>query len=194
VGDSLNITTAAIGELPWRPGELRGSLNQLFRWAEQHALTAHDWYIREKKSKSRWSKSLRVLAIASLAVGGLVPIISLASHEAVDSGWGYVALAVGASFVVADRGFGFSAAWMRYLKTAAALAVEISSRQLEWVKLESALLGQEPTPEQAAERIEFLREFCVGVDGMVAAETEEWCTEFSSGLNQLATALASRDK
>ena len=64
----------------------------------------------------------------------------------------------------------------------------------QWVRLESALLGQEPTPEQVLERIDFLRSICVQVDSTVTAETEEWCTEFSSGLNQLASALTSRER
>jgi hypothetical protein len=82
---------------------------------------------------------------------------------------------------------------MRYLRTAAALSAEIGSRQLEWARLESALLGEEPTAEQVAERIDFLRSFCGRIDGMVEAETEEWCADFSGGLSQIASALAARE-
>jgi hypothetical protein len=192
MGKSLNIGRFPIGEINWRD-QRRGTLDQIYRWAEQNALTTYDWYMREKESKSRWSKSLRVLAIIGLVVGGLVPVVSLATDESLDARWGYVALAIGASFLVTDRGFGFSNAWMRYLRTAAALSLEIGSRQLEWIRLESELLGQEPTVDQIQDRIDFLRSFIVEVGRMVETETAEWSTEFSAGLSQLSSTLVARE-
>jgi hypothetical protein len=89
-------STAAI---PW--------IEPLFLYLEAHALVAIDWYLEDKRSKARWSRSLRVLTILLTAGGGLVPLLRASGVETLRAEWGYVLLALAAACIGLDRFFGF---------------------------------------------------------------------------------------
>jgi len=75
------------------------------------------WYEKYRKGKRVASRLFRGLAIAAVAVGTLCPLIdaALKSPSWAFGQWGYVAFALAAAFVGADKFFGVSSSWMRFM-------------------------------------------------------------------------------
>ena len=65
-------------------------LSSLYSITEKATLDAIRWYISKKRSKSRWSRSLRSLSILFGVVGLVVPLVSPLTGILLT--WGYIAL------------------------------------------------------------------------------------------------------
>ena len=96
---SDDLSSEASPKLQWSDEHVRDSLEVLFRFAELHCMQSIDWYMREKKSKSRWSRLLRAAAILLGAAGALVPLVHAARPEGIAVEWGYVFLALAAAAI-----------------------------------------------------------------------------------------------
>ena len=145
-------------------------------------MEAIDWYLNEKRSKSRWSRGLRVAAILLGAAGALIPLLNLANNQVFDVRWGYVAFALAAAAVALDRFFGFSSGWMRYLTTAVRLQRLLADFQLQWATRCARLEGTTPEPAQVAELLTLLRQVLSAILKEVERETISWAQEFQSNV------------
>lgn len=166
------------------------ALERLFRWVESEALAIHGWYLREKESKAKVSKSLRILAISLLTTGAIFPVLSIISDGGIRSELGYIAFAFGGGVVLLDRGFGYSSSWSRYMATGAALATVISKHQVAWAAW--ALMnstGPDPDVVEPLERI--IVPFASEVSDLLESETKMWATEFVENLSSLHSSLPS---
>jgi hypothetical protein len=186
-GDSVPAGDLSKGPIPdfstTEGGQLEDCL-RLFRWAESEALNAYSWYLREKERKSRASKILRILAVCMLTMGAVLPPLSLLTDKAVKPEWGYILLATGGGAVLMDRGFGFSASWVRYVKTSSAISSRIARQQMEWTVWRIGI----PTPS-AAECAEFaeasIRPFLLDIQDLIEAETNMWASTLGDHLTEL---------
>jgi len=94
---------------------------------------AINWYLKRKGPISSISKILRIAAILTGTIGGLLPLLHaplLAAFfgqevQNLNGQLGYVFLALAGAFVLADKVFGVSSKWMRYPNL-----LEISLRQI----------------------------------------------------------------
>jgi hypothetical protein len=149
---------------------------------EGRAVETIDWYLNEKKSKSNWSRGLRVAAILLGAAGALIPLLNLANNQVLDIRWGYVALGLAAAAVALDRFFGFSSGWMRYLITSFRLQRLLADFQLEWAARTARLEGSTPEAEQVTELLTLLRKVLSAILEEVERETISWAEEFQSNV------------
>lgn len=174
-------------------GEPAERLEELYRWSEERAVEAIEWYRRDRIWKRRWARLLR-FGSAAFAVGGLTaPLLDLAGAVAHGTSWGYVGLALSAACYGTDRVFGLTSGWMRDVSTAQALQRRLEAFQFDWASecVREVLGPTEGTAGEAAERcLGVLRRFCEDVSDMVRTETSEWMLEFRASMTQLPTQSA----
>ncbi|MFF3439393.1 SLATT domain-containing protein [Streptosporangium sp. NPDC002721] len=165
----------------WRvPEEV---LRRMYLEAEERAVEAYTWYMRDRVKKRASSKTLRGAAIVLAAAGGLQPLASAAGAGG-GLGWGYVLLASAGVCVALDHFLGLSSRWMRDMVCAQEIQSRLHDFQLDWAVLNARdALDQRPIPVE--EYLDLLRTFITDLSAIMTRETGEWVTEFQSGLAQL---------
>jgi hypothetical protein len=110
----------------------------------------------------------------------------------VDAQWGYIAFAAAAACVAADKSYGFSTGWIRFMKTQLALERALSDLHYDWMGLVAKLADQQPTSDQIQVMVQRLKDFVVLVRAQIEQETDAWVLEFQSNLADLASAVKSK--
>src|SRR5262245_5391908 len=130
----------------WSPEVLAGkeaaeAIPAIFGYVENAAASSMAWYAQRKLGKARASRSLRALAIVLAIVGGLTPII----HGMYPQPWiaqlGFALLALAAGAVAADRYFGVSSGWIRYVTAMLAIQRALADFRLDWSGLLLSVAG-----------------------------------------------------
>jgi hypothetical protein len=96
-----------------------------------------------------------------------------------------VAFATAAALVLADKFFGLSSGWMRFIKTQITLERALTEFRCDWVMLLSKLPAQSPPPDQILLLLQRVKDFSSLVYAQVQQETEAWILEFQSNLAEL---------
>jgi hypothetical protein len=185
--DDLDLT--AFPPLSWSRAEIRHSLDEMYAWGERLASDAINWYMAEKRTKSRQSRALRAGAIILGTAGAAVPVAALAAGRMAVGNWGFLLLALAGGCVAFDRFFGYSSAWLRYMATATSLRAQLVDFQTTWAKEMVAMGAREPDRTDAVRLIEFVRTFAWNVNDTVRVETEAWLIEFHTRLTELESRL-----
>ncbi len=159
--------------------------DRLYQTVEAQVSEIIQWYLARKEGPKRISQILRLFAIVTLTLGGLIPIVA-AQLQQYDrwSQWGYVIIALGGAALALDRFGGFSSSWMRFISTTLRLQGLLSAFQLDWA-ICRANMATPPTTEQAVELLEQLKAFRAAVWTEVQAETDSWIQEFKSSMVEL---------
>ncbi|MFC1404900.1 MULTISPECIES: SLATT domain-containing protein [unclassified Streptacidiphilus] len=174
-------------------GEPAERLEELYRWSEERAVEAIDWYQRDRRWKRRGARTLRYLAALSGVAGAVLPLVHLTGVWNGAADWGYVLLLLAGACLGADRAFGLTSGWMRDVSTGQALQRRLEAFQFDWASecVREVLGPTEGTASEAAERcLGVLRRFCEDVSDMVRMETSEWMLEFRASMTQLPTQAA----
>lgn len=143
------------------------------------ARTHAAWYRRKKKTVQILSKALRLTAIGFLTMGGIAPLLAQADLP-VGLHTGYILLAIGGSCLLADRIFGVSAAWARYM--VAAIDIEALSETFRASVVATESSGEE---DKRIVIMQLCREFTDGICTIVSSETKVWVQEFDNSRNEL---------
>jgi hypothetical protein len=145
---------------------------------DRYAIRARDWYLSDKRSKRRYSRLFRALAIAFSVAGGIAPVI--ATHDRINLTWGYVSLALAAGCFAADNLFGLSAAWMRNMA---------SAQRLDRLRFEFHLAWTSGARDAIHADIDNMLQLLAGyareVFSIVEGETIEWRIHFEGSLREL---------
>ncbi|MFJ6167817.1 SLATT domain-containing protein [Micromonospora orduensis] len=166
-------------------------LAAVFAWAEASAEAAIRWYLWRKTSRSRWSKACRGLAIAFGVGGGLVPLVHAANASMPTPEWGFVLLASAGGFLLADRLFGFSSSWMRFMHTQAVLQSELNQIRVGYLAWLSRNAGRDtPSLEQVEEFFHLVEALVSATARAVVQETSMWADDLLAHLEQTAAGLA----
>lgn len=188
----------------WNPAQTTSSLNDLYAVTVKTADAHITWYRKHVVAKRLGSRTLRLLAIVFVAIGTLAPLsqavwssaAGLLQNPAPTSTthfeWGYLAFGVAAVCVGADKFFGVSSGWIRYIKTQMALEMALSEFKYDWVVLVAKLRSDEPTIDRIPALLQRLKDFIVQVHLQVQQETEGWIIEFQSNLADLEKTIKSQ--
>jgi hypothetical protein len=167
------------------------SLAELFDWAEDNAQAAIEWYLREKKRKARWSRSLRMLAVILLTLGGAVPLAALTASRPALGNWGFVLIALAAGCMAYDRFSGYSSAWLRYMATATSLRAQLTEFQLTTSRWMATLGGEEPGADDVLPMLDTIQSFLRAINESIRGETQSWLAEFDANLSDLKSQVGS---
>jgi hypothetical protein len=185
-----NLDPVPLAEVVLDPADPRAYLLALREFVDERAGDAIRWYLYHKVSVSRWSKWMRLMAIAIATLGTLMPLIgstpvlSWLGTEATGN-YGYGLLALAGAMILGDKLFGLSSRWMRYMTTAMALQRHQAEFEMDWAALWLDIGDQQPSSEQQAQVLRLLRNFRLAIVTEVEEETRIWVAEFESGLAQL---------
>ena len=155
----------------------------LYRWIESAAIETVNWYLTEKRSKARWSRCLRVVAVVFTLLGSLAPFIAVGTDKPWYALWGYPCLAIGAGSVGLDRVFGFSSSWMRYQAAVASIQRIMIGYQLRWAEITN-ISDPSNHPDPTA-LIEIIDKFADDLSALVDGETQNWAREFRGHVSRL---------
>ena len=178
------------------------ALESIRQYAERKVLAEWSWYQRKKQWNAGRSQWLRWLALLLSILGGLVPLLIALFSGRPDWPWftrafgsvqfaqlGYVLLAVAAGFVLMDRYFGYSTAWMRYIVAMQTIEKAREAFRLDWTVMARKLpLVQSGTPEHndlVESMIQRARAVIADVKEASERETQTWIVEFQGSLAQL---------
>lgn len=174
-----------VAGLKWGDEETQESLSRLFRYAEIQAKEKISWYRTKKKSKQFTSLFLRCLAIIFAILGGLCPLIGGSAFGAELSKVGYVLLAVSGGFLLFDKLFGTSAAWMRFMTAAQDLEAELDMMRIRWASISAEPESNASEASATKKKLEALSQFVEKIHLIIGQETGAWVREFRSSIAEL---------
>lgn len=167
--------------------DLWGLSEQKYQEAVAEAQKYIQWYEKYRRNQRIASQLLRGLAILAVAVGTLCPLLdaALKSTVWVLGQWGYVAFALAAAFVGADKFFGVSSSWMRFMLASLDLERALKEFQVTWMILTAELQGRQLTTEQFQSSLKVIQAFTLRVHEIVKQETQLWIAEFQQSAAEL---------
>jgi hypothetical protein len=176
----------------WDDEDPKGSILRWYGATVRQGENAIDWYKRKQRVKRFGSRLFRYVAVVLVATGALLPLLSIQGLDqrvpflkALSPQWGYVVFAAAAGCVFADKLFGLSTGWIRFIKTQLTLEAALTELRYDWLALFAKLSGDTLTQEQIQALIQRLKTFVVFVHAQVQQETEAWVLEFQSSLADL---------
>ncbi|WP_299530084.1 SLATT domain-containing protein [uncultured Streptomyces sp.] len=183
-----DLTVKAFPHGDW--GDPAERLDELYRWVEASALETAAWYLKDRETKRRGARGLRLGTAFGGVAGAALPLLDLTGALHGSAGWGYLSLLLGGACMAADRYFGLTSGWIRDLATAQAVQRRLQVLQFDWASecVREVLGPTEGTASEAADRcLGVLRRFSEDITELVRSETADWMVEFRAGPAPMGT-------
>lgn len=165
------------------------TLELIYDSAMASSTAARDWYWKSIASKRRASRGIRILGFSLLALGAALPILAGVSTDPARSllltQLGVAALAVAGLTQAADRVFGWSSGWLRYITTVTTMENVTRAFQLDWAKSLLQAGPRDPTNDEVLALFAKAQDFEDHLTRLRFDETDRWVTEFNSGVAAL---------
>lgn len=167
-------------------------LTAIYVHIEATSISMCDWYWTSIKTKRITSLAVRGFAFVLLIFGTTLPIFS-AIQETADEKLLLTQLAVGLLAIagltqVADKVFGWSSGWTRYISTVTTMENLTRAFQMEWAKyLVSKTTSVDAT--DAAILFDLAKGLEQELTKLQAEETTKWISEFNTGIALLDTLI-----
>jgi hypothetical protein len=171
------------------------ALPSIYGQACQTSTRFAQWYWSSIKTKRQTSLAVRFGTLLLLILGTLSPILAGLRVDAADklqlTQLGVCALALGGLLQVADRVFGWSSGWIRYITTATAMENLARKFELDWA---AYILdkGGALTSVDIKPLFDIAGKLQESLMKLQSDETEKWQTEFSSGAALLGDLIKSQ--
>ncbi len=188
-----DLVVSDIGNLDWSVENRLESLQSVFTYVTQMAIKQIDWYKQKKKTVRFLAKLFRAGTILITTIAALMPMFSdmvKIGGRPLDPVWASIALAIGAALVAADRFFGFSASWMRFIDSEIKIETILQDFQLDWEMQKAALKGELPGDTQIQEQLQKCRTLLNNVNDILTKESEQWQNDFRNTLKQIDKGVA----
>lgn len=171
------------------------TLQSIYEHACNTAGTICRWYWISIKTKRRTSLSVRFVTFTLAIMGTVLPImaglIESTSVRLQFTQFGVAGLALAGLLQVADKVFGWSSGWLRYITTVTAMETLNRRFELEWAGL--MLKKNEPLDQcDTKELFDLARRFEDEIIRLQKEETEKWVVEFNSGIALLGEVIRSQ--
>ncbi|MGA1876180.1 MAG: SLATT domain-containing protein [bacterium] len=180
-----NITTSQL--LPWdtykdKPAEK--ALQSIYERANKTSVTICTWYWLSIKKKRVTSLTTRFLTLSLLIIGTVLPLLAGLRESVAGrlflTQFGVAALACAGLFQVADRVFGWSSGWLRYITTVTAMESLTRRFELDWADCMLNLTGN-PNGAKVKQFFDLAKRFEEEILKLQSEETGKWVADFSSG-------------
>ncbi len=181
-----NIASAAL--LSWdaycdKP--LEQSLPSIYQHVETASRKACNWYWISIRTKRRASIGARTATFLLLIAGTLLPILAGMVDAQIDrlhyTQFGVAALAFGGLLQVADRVFGWSSGWLRYVVTVTAMENLTRNFELEWARYvldKGGKLGE----ADVKPLFDLAKQLEDNIAKLQSDETDKWVADFNSNM------------
>ena len=171
------------------------ALEAIYSHASDSAKARCAWYWKSIRTKRRASLAARFATFLLLAGGTLLPILAGLGEKAdirlYYTQIGVAALAFAGLLQVADRVFGWSSGWLRYMSTVTGMEGLGSQFELDWA---SYLIGKDGALQSSDVRALFdiAKRLEVELAKRQSDETDKWITEFNSSMALLSELIKSQ--
>lgn len=186
-----NIVFNPLPVLSWEKGKAADSAQKLADYVSCEAQLTIAWYLKRKRWKKNWAQSLRVIAIVSTALAGLIPLAS-GVWSWLPAVGGSAAVLVAATAVGLDRFFGFSSGWMRFLTTEMQMRQILHRFLFDWAAKQARLAGAEPDERTTQILVQCCRDFMGEINQILVGEMDDWVNEFRQNLAEIDKATKAR--
>jgi hypothetical protein len=184
-----DLEPAAFPSVSWEPKDRAQALEALVGYATGEAERAIEWYYWKRRRMQRWGRGLRLAAILATSAAGITPLLTELfqrnDRPAIDPLWGAFLLAGAGIFVLLDRFWGCTSAWVRYVLAAQEISSVLDAFRMDWESHKLLSDPLDPDVEQAQLMIDRCRSFLSHVRSVVRAETDAWAAEFQNVLEQI---------
>ncbi len=171
------------------------ALQEIYDHANNISLKSRLWYWRSAKRKKRFSLVFRVMIFILLVCGVVLPILAGLIND-IDTRlkftqFGVAALAAAGLLQVADRIFGFSSGWIRYISTVMAME-DLSRRfELDWANYIISKSGSLSDIDKKP-LFDIAKKFEDDIYTKQKEETDKWVIEFNEGNALLSELIKSQ--
>lgn len=170
-------------------------LQSIYEHIGNKSIQMCSWYWASIKSKRVTSLAVRAAAFIFLVIGTIFPIVAAlqttAEQKLFFTQMAVAILATAGLLQLADRIFGWSSGWMRYITTVTTMENLTRAFQMEWAKY----LAFKKTDIDEVD-VKALFELAKGLEQellkLQAEETTKWVAEFNTGLALLETMIKSQ--
>jgi hypothetical protein len=191
-----DLQPASFPSLSWEGKDRTHTLEALVGYASGEAERAIEWYYRKRRRMQWWGRGLRLAAILATSAAGVTPLLAKLFERngspVIDPLWAAFLLAGAGIFVLLDRFWGCTSAWVRYVLAAQELSAALDAFRMDWESHKLLWDRVEPDVEEAQLMIERCRGFLAHVRSVVRSETDAWATEFQNVLEQIESATRPR--
>jgi SMODS and SLOG-associating 2TM effector domain 2 len=173
------------------------SLPAIYEHAVAYSNACRGWYWRSIRNKRLISLVARLFTFLLGAFGVSAPLIaaiwSRDDHKLLWSQLAVVALAMAGLAQLADRIFGWSSGWLRYISTVTAMENMTRRFQMDWA-MYFVSRGITESPAEVKPLFEIAQKFEVQLGDLQSDETNGWMSEFNTGAAMLSEIIkSSRD-
>lgn len=168
------------------------ALEAIYTHIASFATATTGWYWKGIRNKKWTSISIRAFSFVLLAFGTAAQFYAATLgelQERLDTTQTAIAfLAIAALMTLADRVFGWSGGWMRYILTVTTMENLIRAFQLEWAKF---FVSKDGSADANDVKTLFIlaQELEQELLKLQGDETTKWATEFNSGIAILESAI-----
>jgi hypothetical protein len=163
---------------------LAEALQRIYDDAIAHSTRTRDWYWASISRKRVTSISVRSVSVVFLAAGAILPLAAALwadpANRLIFTQAGVAALAVAGLSQGADRVFGWSSGWLRYISTVTHMEAVTRQFELDW----AGYLIERAGVTSETDRYPLFRlaaQFESQIATLQIDETEKWVAEFNSG-------------
>jgi hypothetical protein len=163
---------------------LTEALQRIYDDAIAHSTRTRDWYwagIRRKRVTSIW---VRAISVAGVAVAAILQLAAALwtdpANRLMFTQAGLAALAVAGLSQGADRVFGWSSGWLRYIMTATHMEAVTRQFELDWAAYLIDHAGVLVEADRAA-LFHLASSFEAEIAKLQIDETEKWVADFDTG-------------
>ena len=190
-----NVRSSGFG--PWDRYANRSAdeaLASIFADIDARASATLDWYWKSIRSKKMSALYSRGVTVALVLVGAALPLVAAVGSnpelKLLLTQFGVASLVLAGLVQAADKVFGWSSGWLRYIKTVTLMENEARTFQLAWGEALLAIRGQ-PQPSDVEALFDMARALDERIRTLQAEETDEWRAEYNASsavLGQLISA------
>lgn len=191
-----NITVGELGSWDtYANKSAQDAIPEIYRSAKSHSEKARGWYWDNIKAKRIWSWIIRILSFFLLVSGVVLPLVAAITTDDKNTllctQLGVVALAVAGLLQAADKIFGLSSGWLRYMTTVTAMEAATRQFELDWA---SHFLMKTGAPDENDKQplFQLAKRLQDELSKRQSDETDKWCAEFNSGLAVLNDLIRSQ--
>jgi hypothetical protein len=168
------------------------TLPSIYAHIEATSLQMCSWYWTSIRTKRLTSLTARIITFVLLILGTTLPIFAAIQAEAKDkllfTQWAVALLAIAGLLQVADKVFGWSSGWVRYVTTVTTMENLTRAFQMEWATyLVLKNNGLDASDAKALFDLAYRLE--QELTKLQAEETTKWVAEFNTGVSLLDTLI-----
>ncbi len=171
------------------------ALPEIYEHAKETSSVAREWYWKSIKAKRTMSMAIRLLSFLLLICGAVLPILAALSSDVSTrlcfTQFGVAALAVAGLLQAADKVFGWSSGWLRYMTTVTAMEATTREFELGWADYMINKAGPMGDDDKRP-LFELAKRLEDDIRKLQSDETEKWCAEFNSSLALLNDLIRSQ--